>query len=169
MRASTSSRTGRCSGGCLSELEIVVLRTTDASRLAALLADGDAVYQQHFSGLSADRDTLAPLLDGARKDRFWGMQDGARLMALAMVRGLDAGYRVPAFGVYVGQAYAHKGLGTLALDHAIAWCRLNGHPELMLSVHLDNTVARSMYERRGFAWDGDMSVKGHRIYRLSLT
>ena len=152
----------------MSELEIVALRTSDALRLAALLADGDSAYRRHFSGLSADPETLASLLEQARKDRFWGMQDGTRLMALAMVRGLDAGYRVPAFGVYVGQAYANKGLGTLALDHVIAWCRLNGHGELMLSVHLDNTVARSMYERRGFASDGELSSKGHHVYRLSL-
>ena len=86
-----------------------------------------------------------------------------------MLRGLDEGYAAPAFGVYVAKSHAAKGIGTLALQFAMTWCRLNECPEIMLSVHPAQAAGVHIYQRFGFQFTGDSSSRGHHIYRRTLS
>ena len=72
------------------------------------------------------------------------------------------------FGVYIAGAAAGRGLSQLALQFAIAWCRIAGHGELMLTVHQDHAAAIHVYEKYGFVFSGQLSSRGHRIYRKPL-
>jgi GNAT superfamily N-acetyltransferase len=85
-----------------------------------------------------------------------------------MLRGLDAGFASPAFGVYVAERHAGRRLGTVALAFAEAWCSLNGCPEIMLTVHPDHARARQLYEDRGFVASGESSAVGNLVYRKPL-
>ena len=152
----------------MSELEIRALAAADAGALARLLTADASSYRKHFVGLPLEEDALAELLGGARRDRYWGIGDGDRLAALVMLRGLDAGFAAPAFGVYVGERWSRSGLATLALTFAEAWCRLNDVGEIMLTIHPENEVARGIYERAGLRFSGELSPIGHRIYRKTL-
>ena len=133
-----------------------------------LLDADDAEYRQYFLAFDAGAHDLAAMLARARRDRYWGIRAEGRLVGFLMLRGLDEGYTTPAFGVYIGRSHSGKGLGSLALDFAIAWCRLQGHAELMLSVHPSHAAAIHMYQSAGFQFSGASSGRGHDIYRKKL-
>lgn len=152
----------------MSELQIRALGPADASSLSTLLSADRPAYREHFQGLRADEAELAATIAGAVRDCYWGILVDGQLATLVMLRGLDAGYIAPAFGVYVGERWSGHGLASLALAFAESWCRLAGCPELMLTVHADNEAARRLYEREGFRFAGEHSPRGQRIYRKSL-
>jgi RimJ/RimL family protein N-acetyltransferase len=154
----------------LSELQIRGLGDADALALSSLLTADPPEYRKHFHPFPTDAAGIAAMLAAAKEDHFWGIvAGGGQLVAVMMLRGFDAGFAAPAFGVYVGEAWSRRGLATLALAFAQAWCRLNGCPDIMLTVHPDNAPARDMYEREGFLFSGEHSAIGHRIYRKTLS
>jgi GNAT superfamily N-acetyltransferase len=150
----------------LSELEVRRLGAGDARAVLTLLATDPPAYRRHFE---ADPAEIASRIDDAVADRYWGIFVGGTLAALVMLRGLDAGFSAPAFGVYVAQEQSGSGLAALGLAVAQTWCRANALPEIMLTVHPENDRARRMYEREGFVPDGARSTLGHLIYRKRLT
>ena len=153
----------------MSDLQIRALAEGDANAVGQLLRADPPEYRQHFEPFSGNVGELASRLRDANEDRYWGVfADGAELVALVMLRGLDAGFDAPAFGIYVAERHARSGIGTLALAFAETWCRLNGRTEIMLTVHPENTVARRMYQRRGFEATGEQSNLGHLIYKKRM-
>jgi len=155
-------------GGCLNDLRIHILKPADAPDLNHLLTADEPEYRRYFSPFEPSAESIAAILARAQRDRYWGIRSDAVLVGMFMLRGFDDGYRVPAFGVYISQTCSHKGLGNLALQYALAWCRLNSLDEIMLSVHPDNASARRIYEREGFEFNAEYSSKGHWIYRKKL-
>jgi len=125
-------------------------------------------YRRFFLAFDTDVPQIAAVLAAAKRDRYWGIRIGASLAGVFMLRGLDEGYPTPAFGVYIAGAAAGRGLSQLALQFAIAWCRIAGHGELMLTVHQDHAAAIHVYEKYGFVFSGQLSSRGHRIYRKPL-
>jgi RimJ/RimL family protein N-acetyltransferase len=153
----------------LRDLELRLLRESDGEAVARLLTRDPPEYGRHFHPFGPEPESVRRALAAAVNDRYWGVWgDEGELVAVVLLRGLDAGYRVPSFGVYVAQAASGSGIGTFALAFAESWCRLNGRQELMLTVHPDNTSARSLYEAYGFRFAGEHSDIGHRIYRKRL-
>lgn len=152
----------------MSDLRIRSLGPGDAEDLAGLLAADPPAYGRHFQPFPARVEDIVAVLGTAERDRFWGIFTDDGLAALVMLRGFEAGFDVPAFGVYVAQRHSTKGLGSLALGFAEAWCRLNGHRELMLTVDPDNGAARLLYEQKGFVHSGEQSPRGHLVYRKHL-
>jgi RimJ/RimL family protein N-acetyltransferase len=133
-----------------------------------LLAADPPDYRKHFIAFPVESDAIASMLEVAEQDRFWGIFVKDELAALVMLRGLDAGFEAPAFGVYVGKPWSDRGFAGLALAFAQSWCRLNDRAELMLTVHPENGRARRTYEREGFLFSGEYSPLGHRVYRKHL-
>ncbi|MEW5984347.1 MAG: GNAT family N-acetyltransferase [Acidobacteriota bacterium] len=152
----------------MTELAIAGLQASDAVSVGQLLAGDDPDYARYFVAFDGGAPAIAAMIANARRDRYWGIRSAGRLIGIVMLRGLDAGYATPAFGVYIAQSCAGAGLGRLALEFATTWCRLNGYPEIMLSVHPDHTAAVRLYEAAGFRPDGTFTPRGHGIYRKSL-
>jgi RimJ/RimL family protein N-acetyltransferase len=140
-----------------------------AADLARLLKADSPEYRKFFVGFDDDAEHIAAVLAKAQQDRYWGIKavDGT-LLGMVMLRGLDQGYHTPAFGVYVAQSHAGRGIAKQALHFTIDWCRARGYDELMLTVHPDHDVAVQMYEKAGFQFTGAISPRGHRIYRKKL-
>jgi GNAT superfamily N-acetyltransferase len=153
----------------LSSLEIRPLTESDAAAVSGLLTADPPEYRRHFEPFPGDPASVAGVLAAAADDRFWGIfAERDELAALVMLRGLDAGYSTPAFGVYVAERRSRSGLAKLALAFAEAWCRLNRIDEIMLTVHPENDAARGLYEREGFSTTGAQSDIGHLVYRKGL-
>ena len=153
----------------MSDLQIRALVDGDGAAVSKLLTADPPEYRKHFEPFSGDVGELAGRLRDADEDRYWGVfAKKGELIALVMLRGLDAGFDAPAFGLYVAEHHKRSGIGTLALAFAETWCRLNGRTEIMLTVHPENTVARRIYERHGFGATGERSELGHVIYRKRL-
>ena len=152
------------------KLEIRSLTETDAGVVSELLTADPLEYREHFHPFSPDEESVRGVLGAADRDGYWGIWSGeSGLVGLVMLRGLDAGFAAPAFGVYVARSESGSGIATLALSFAETWCRLNGCAEIMLTVHGDNSAARRLYEAAGYRFDGEHSDAGHRIYRKSLS
>ena len=91
------------------------------------------------------------------------------LIGFYMLRGFDEGYETPSYGVWISSKHANKGLSTLTLYHAFAFCKLNRIKTLMLKVHPDNSTAKNLYEKLGFKQTGiDERIK-HLIYHKSIS
>jgi len=85
-----------------------------------------------------------------------------------MLRGFDAGYEIPSYGVWVSSKFSNNGLSRLTLYHAFAFCKLNGIKTLMLKVHPENKVAKEMYESMGFKKTGFDESNDNFIYYKNL-
>jgi RimJ/RimL family protein N-acetyltransferase len=145
------------------DVSLAPLTAGDAQELAALLRHARTDYVVHFHPFAFDEESVSAQLSAARADRFWAIRDGGALAGFFMLRGFDAGYARPSFGVFVAEKFAGRGLATQALAHALEWCREHGVEEAMLKVHPQNTAARSVYERLGFRRAGVCGTTGHDI------
>ncbi len=140
------------SGTYLFSATTMPLTAENAAELSAMLTRERPEYAAHFHPFAFDEKTVRSQLEKARKDRFIGIRNGAgELAGFFMLRGLDDGYRRPAFGVFIAEAFAGGGFATFALNAAIDWCRRQGFDELMLTVEPENAAARRVYEQAGFA------------------
>jgi GNAT superfamily N-acetyltransferase len=140
----------------------------DADDTARLLGDPDDAKGRFFTGLPTEATELREIFEAAREDRYWAVRVDGSLAGVFMLRGWDAGYATPAFGVVIAHAFRGIGLGRLALQFCESWCRLRGTTEIMLTVSPENRRAISLYESRGFAATGERSPKGSPIYRKRL-
>jgi RimJ/RimL family protein N-acetyltransferase len=152
----------------LTDFLIRPLGSNDAEALAHLVTNDPFAYRRFFEPFAGGRADVEAALECADKDAYWGFFVQGELGALAMLRGLDAGFAAPAFGVYVAERYAGRGLATAALAFAEAWCRLHDLDELMLTVHPQHARAQELYEGTGFVASGEKSAAGHLIYRKRL-
>jgi RimJ/RimL family protein N-acetyltransferase len=152
----------------MSEAASAPLGIEDAPRLAALLQSQPAEYLAHFTPFAFDEQTIAEVLQSARNDRFWSLQWNGELAGFYMLRGLDQGYSRPAFGVFVAERFAGKGLARLALTESIRWCREQNCPALMLKVSPENPRAYALYVVNGFEVIGPCERTGHTIMELRL-
>lgn len=151
------------------ELSIRPLLADDAGSLAALLAAEPADYVAHFHPFAFDAAAIRDRIAAASRDRYWALLAADQMAGFFMLRGFDAGYTRPAFGVYVASRHAGHGLARLALQFALAWCRLNAVASVMLKVHSENAAARRVYIEAGFKSDGICPNTGHEIFVRSWT
>ncbi len=152
----------------MTEISIRSAQPTDAGVVSAWLKTDPVAYRQYFQGLPAEEAALAAQWEQAQQDEYWVVEQSGCPAAIVMARGLDEGFQVPAFGVYVAHEYTGHGLARLALEHVLAWCRDRKIAHLMLTVSEEHQVARKIYEAAGFKFEGDRSPRGHLIYRKCL-
>jgi ribosomal-protein-alanine N-acetyltransferase len=148
--------------------EIAPLTAADAEALARLIEQQRLEYLEHFHPFPFDAASIASQLSAARHDRFWAMRSGSELAGFLMLRGWDAGFRRPSFGVFVGEQFAGRGGARQALNFAIEYCRAQHVPALMLSAHPGNKAALRVYEAAGFIRTGEKSSAQYDIYELHL-
>ena len=89
-----------------------------------------------------ERDSWRPL----------GIYDGSTLVGFAM------------YGFFQEYLFQHRGYGQIAVS-----CLLNriwkeyGCSKIYLSVYSDNTAAINLYRKLGFAFNGELDLKGEKV------
>jgi ribosomal-protein-alanine N-acetyltransferase len=142
--------------GCMSNLEIRRIRTTDAAVLGdffeELAADAETVRFFHPHPLT--RANAALLCGGAatRLDRYYVALYRGRAAAYALLRGWDDGYAVPSWGGCVHPDLRSAGLGHALLLHAVAESRAAGAARLRLTVYKANQRGVHLYSKFGFVF-----------------
>ncbi len=139
------------------DLEIRSLGPADVDALTgffhALVESG---MNKTFHPHPFDAATAQTICCEPRKDWYaaaFVSDAGATEMAgYVMLRGWDAGYEIPAFGVCVLPQFQRLGFGRLLLQHALLVARLRGAPSVRLKVYPDNTRAVAMYHAQGFTY-----------------
>lgn len=144
------------------------MRVNDASELAALLTAARAEYIKDFFPFRFDAETISDLLRRAVADRYWAIRCGHELAGFCMLRGFDAGYARPSFGVFVSEAHSGRGLARHALNWTLKWAQERQVTSIMLKVERDNLRAHHIYESAGFRNIGLCPDSGHLIMEIRL-
>jgi RimJ/RimL family protein N-acetyltransferase len=126
------------------------------------MAAEDPTYLAHFSAFKVPGE-LQRQAAAAKRDAFFPIYSGGSLSGFYCVRGLDAGFARPSFGVYVASGAQGRGLARAALRDAVAWCRDHAIPKMMLKVSPLNEKARRAYLDAGFVAQGTCPDSGHTL------
>ena len=149
-------------------IEIKQIDSSISDDLSDLLANSPKKYIKYFTPFNFDSITIKSVLDNSLKDTFFGIFINQQLIGFYMLRGWDAGYEIPSYGVFISSGHKGIGLGKLTLLHAISFCRLNQTKKLMLKVHPENLVAKKLYENMGFIKRGVDNKNNNLIYFKEL-
>jgi RimJ/RimL family protein N-acetyltransferase len=148
-------------------LAICQLTPQDASLIAVFLRTQPPEYLRFFYAFEADEAALAQMLMASEKDVYSGVFWQEKLIGIFMLRGWDAGYEVPSFGVFIDEKYKGGTLMRLTLDMAKIISRLAGAKKLMAKIHPDNVSPRGA-RRLGFHQIGVEEKTGNVIYHMEL-
>jgi RimJ/RimL family protein N-acetyltransferase len=149
------------------EIIIRPLQVEDAALMSALLKSQPPEYARFFYAFSFAEADIAAILSAREKDVYSGIFWREEMVGFFMLRGWDAGYDVPAFGVLIDERHRGRGFMQLALDIAKLTSRLSGAPRLMAKIHPDNVSARGA-RRLGLIQTGVEAESGNLIYHLEL-
>lgn len=144
------------------------LGRSDAARVARFISGQPGDYARFFYAFGDDETALAVMLERARRDIYSGLFLGERLICIFMLRGWDAGFDIPSFGLVVDAQYRGQQVLTVALEAAKLSARLRGAARMMCKVHPDNPGATRGALRLGFIADVLEPESGNLIYYLDL-
>jgi RimJ/RimL family protein N-acetyltransferase len=137
----------------------------DAAPLAVFFAQQPGDYRSHFQPFADESESaFAKLLTEAEKDVYAAAWVDGVIVAFYMLRGWDAGYERPSFGLMVDHRHAGKGLAAFCLKAALVTCRLRGVKSCMLKVAPGNTVAKTIYKKAGFRYESQCPTTGHEVH-----
>jgi RimJ/RimL family protein N-acetyltransferase len=149
-------------------IQISELQSNDADVLAAILQNSRKDYSKHFIPFEFNVSTIKSLLSKTINDKYFAIRVNTELAGFFMLRGFDAGYRIPSYGVWIDEKYSGIGLSTLTLQYSISFCKLNGIKKIMLKVAKENLAAKHIYEKFDFKQGGLDPKIGHLIYYKEL-
>ena len=150
-----------------SDFIIRPLGVEDAAAVSGLLRAQPPEYARFFYAFGFDEEAVARVLGARVKDVYSGIFWRGELACFFMLRGWDAGYEVPSFGVLVDVRHRGRAFMRIALDVAKLVCRLTGAPRLMAKIHPDNVSPRGA-RRLGLAQTGFEEETGNVIYHIEL-
>lgn len=149
-------------------LTIRVLEPGDAAALSALLCSQPPGYAQFFTPFAFDEAAVAAVIGEQRRDLLMGMYWAEALIGFFMLRGWDAGYDVPSYGILIDKEFRGYGLELVSLDLSKIICKLRGARRLMLKMHPENFSARGVARKSGFVQTSIEARTGNVIYHLDL-
>ncbi len=152
----------------MKNIEIKKIDVSHSNELSILLNHSAQDYTRHFDPFNFDLNSIKSILEIAENDVFFGIFVAHQMVGFHMLRGWDAGYDVPAYGVFISSDYSGLGIGKLSLRHAISFCRVNKIKKMMLKVHPENLIAKHLYEGSGFTQQGIDKKNNNLIYIKEL-
>ncbi len=147
-------------------LTIRPLNVEDAPAISRELTAARESYVQWFHPFEFDEDSIGAMIGRATHDAFFGLFYQDSLAGFFMLRGFDAGFERPSFGVFIAEKYAGAGLSKTALAFSLSWCRLLGCGAVMLKVHPAHSIAKKTYLSAGFTPIGSCPDSGHEMFEL---
>lgn len=149
------------------DLTIRPLQVEDAGAVSEMLRAQPPEYARFFYAFGSDAEDIARIISRRGRDVYSGMYWQGALVAFFMLRGWDAGYEVPSFGVVVDVRHRGRAFMRIALDVAKLICRLSGAPRLMAKIHPEN-VSPGGARRLGFVQTGVEPETGNVVYHMDL-
>lgn len=148
--------------------KILPLEMKHAPQLSEMLCAQSPAYVRFFTPFSFDESAIAGILACQRQDIFMGIYWQDDLAGFFMLRGWDEGYEAPSYGVLIDERYSGYGLTRLSLKMVKSICKLRHSPRIMLKVHPENTIARSLFEEARFIQTGVDAASGYLVYHFDL-
>lgn len=150
------------------DLTVRQLFAEDAAEISALLAAQPADDLRFFYAFHFDVASIERMLGECTDDVYSGLFWQGRLVGVLMLRGWDAGYEWPSFGIVISRAHRGRGLLEVSLEVAKSICRLSGAPGFMVKLHPDNGTPR-FARKIGLVQTGYEAETGNYVYRMSTT
>ena len=148
-------------------LTIRQLETTDAAIVADFMNSQSPEYLRFFYAFGSDESAIFEMLSAAEKDVFTGVFWQNDLVGVFFLRGWDAGYEIPSFGVLIGEKHRGRTLLQLTVDAGKVICKLSGINQYMVKIHPDN-VPLANVGRMGFYQTGVEESTGNVIFHLDF-
>lgn len=140
---------GQSNGGA--PLEVIRLVQERAASLAQFLRDlKDSGDEAFFSPHGGDAGAIREMLGSARRDLYYLVVEGERVLAYGLLRGWDEGFAIPSLGIAVHPAVKGVGLGRLLMDFLHLAAARRGADKIRLRVHRDNVKAIALYRSLGY-------------------
>lgn len=139
----------------------------DAGAVSRLLRAQPPEYARFFYAFGSGEEEIARILAARVRDIYSGIFWRGELAAVFMLRGWDAGYEVPSFGVLVDVKHRGRAFMRISLDVAKLICRLSGATRIMAKIHPDN-VSPGGARRLGFVQTGSEPETGNVVYHMEL-
>lgn len=143
------------------------LEPTDAAAIAAFMRLQSPEYLRFFYAFGSDESVIAEMLSKCEADVYSGVFWQAELVGVFFLRGWDAGYEIPSFGVLIDEKHRGKSFLNLSVDAAKLICRLSGVNRYMVKIHPDNVALRNV-RRMGFYQTGVEESTGNVIFHLDF-
>jgi RimJ/RimL family protein N-acetyltransferase len=148
-------------------LSIRPLEPMDAAVVSAFMRSQPPEYLRFFYAFGSDEAATAEMLSASVMDVYSGVFWQENLIGVFFLRGWDAGYEIPSFGVLIDEKYRGGAFMRLTLDTAKLICRLSGAKQLMAKIHPDNVSPRGARRLGLYQTDVEEST-GNIIYHLEL-
>lgn len=137
----------------LSDPKLLIRSTeeTDLSVLAQFFERNNVPsVTKQFDPFPLNHETAFLITRVQHQDRYYVAFLDSCLVGFAMLRGWDAGYSVPSFGILIDIDHYQNGYGSMMLQYVIEQaCALNC-PQIRLSVYGSNHGALLLYQSHGF-------------------
>ena len=148
-------------------LAVLPLIAPHAPAIAAFLRRQPPEYLRFFYAFDTNEAAIGDMLASTEEDIYSGVFWRDELIGIFMLRGWDAGFEIPSFGVLIDEKYRGGALMRLTLDTAKLICRLRGTKKLMAKIHPDNVSPRGA-RRLGLHQTGTEGSTGNIIYHMEL-
>lgn len=108
----------------------------------------------YFHPFPLTDETAAAICAGLHLDRYYCAFIGDPVVGLCMLRGWDAGFEIPSYGVLIDARARGSGLGLAMTQFALEEAARLGCPSLRLTVYAGNAAALRIYRRLNFVESG---------------
>lgn len=128
--------------------------------LEGLLADLFRKIKQsgedkYFHPHPFDDETAHIIANYDGKDLFYSVVGGEKILGYGMLRGWDAGYKIPSLGIIILKEARGTGLGKTLMYFLHAAARHRGSSTIRLKVYPDNKAAVNLYKELGYVFDSE--------------
>jgi glycosyltransferase involved in cell wall biosynthesis len=146
-----------------------LLRPDDAAALGTLFDSFRAHgFDKFFHPHPLTTEEAANLARYTGKDAYAVLVDGSRIIGYGMLRGWDAGYDIPSFGVAIDPTAQSRGHGRRLLEFLQQIARERGAKKIRLKVYPDNQRAVRFYREYGYEFESTLD-NGQLVGYFDLT
>ncbi len=121
----------------------------DKNSLVEIL-NSASLDSEKYNTFFKPKSNLIEIFENAKLDSFYTIYFKDNLSGYFSLRGLDDGYKIPRFGVYILEKYKSNKIGSYALSEAISLSKNAGFDALDLKVNNKNINAIKLYKSFGF-------------------
>jgi phosphomannomutase len=132
------------------------LNSADVAQIAKLFTlIAHAPETKSFHPHPFNEKQAREIADYQGQDLYLGLFENDELIGYGMLRGWDAGYKIPSLGIYLAPVARGRRLSTKLMTELHQAARGKNAPSVRLKVYPDNVIAVNLYKRMGYFFDSE--------------
>ena len=145
-------------------VEIRLIQMDDKERLIYFFAQMAPDSRSFFNRHNGNLNWAMRFFEGTdRQDMCrWIASDGDEMVGYVFLWDIDT--MIPWLGIAVAERMRGKHFGQALIETAVSWCREQHKGGILLTTHMANVRAQTLYERCGFERLGVHSASNELLY-----